>query len=119
MNVRVLKVMPEASFECASASFTADTFNARLEIFDRDEEPVACINFVNVCAYRFANEGHAKGIADGSINQVVEVIDSMWPDQLREPSLWPYVKRHFAISVEEIGYYEVLAEEVKVGRMSK
>lgn len=119
MNIRVLKVMPEASFECASASFSAGTSKVRLEIFDSNKEPVACISFVNVCAYKFANEGHAKGIADGSINQVVEVIDSMWPDQLREPSLWPFVKRHFAISIEGIGYYEVLAEEVNVGRMSK
>jgi len=73
---------------------------------------VAQIKFTNVAAVRFANEGHAKYIAPDAINQVIEILDNSWVSDLRKPALWPFVQRHFALFVESVGYYEVLAEEV-------
>ncbi len=80
-----------------------------------DRNIVGRLSFSGVTAFRFRNEMHSLGFAEGSYDTLVEIIDSEWRRELLgiEPSgIWGSVenKKHYAVFFSSNGYLEVIAE---------
>lgn len=119
MTTRILRELPDWVWDGSEVSFSGSAMAGVLHVTSKTRDSKFLIEFRNLAAYRFATTSHAKGLADDSICKVVEVIDSPWTDELREPSLWPFVRRHFAVFIEDVGYYEFLAEEMSFRKGSE
>ena len=112
---RVLRTLPDWVWDGCEPEFSAKDLDAQLLLTSKHDDSSVDIRFSGVVAFRFANEGHVKGIAPDSICKVVEVLNNRWVTELKElsQSQWPFVRRHFAVYVEDIGYYELLAEDMQ------
>lgn len=114
MVVRVLHNLPNDGIDAGNVEIITTPITMTLRIMDEDNDLVAEVRFEHIAAYQFADEGHAKGFGEQAINRVVEILDTNWAQSLKAPTMWPWVKRHFAVFLESVGYLEVLAAEVKV-----
>ena len=76
------------------------------------------LRFWGVAAYRFRNEAHSRGFIPTSYDAVVEVIDSLWFEDVMkgvsEGVSGAKAKKHFALFLSSNGYFEVIADTVEL-----
>ena len=83
---------------------------------EEEKRGVAEITFISVCAYISSSEKFSMPIA-GAFRALVECTDSEWfkgffetnPQEAQRLNL-----RHFAIEVEDLGLYEIIATDFKI-----
>jgi hypothetical protein len=79
---------------------------------------VGHLRFEDVVAFRFRDELHSAGFADASYDEVVDIQDSEWLEQLSviEPAGFGALRsrRHFAVLLSNNGYLEVVALRVTI-----
>lgn len=119
MNTRTVLELPISDSGCGGIRVSSSSLNLRVEYEYFSEELkkdlVGSFRLLGVTAYRFRNEMHSAGFSEGSYDNLVEIIESEWTQELLsiEPSgIWGSVehKRHFAVLFSSNGYLEVIAD---------
>ncbi len=110
--------LPISGAGCGLIDLRSDGVELRVAISNGDI-PTGVIFFDNVTAFRFRDEMHSLGYADGSYDTVVEIVDSKWLKKLVEiepVQIMGSVKgsRHFAVLLSSNGYLEVIAKSVEL-----
>lgn len=107
---------------CGAIRLLFEATDLLLEYEGHDEggEPiVGRLRFVSVIAFRYRDEMHSLGFAEGSYDSVLTFDDSAWLNELSgiEPRGISDVvgRKHFAVLLSQNGYLEVVAERVAVG----
>lgn len=110
---RQLKQLHTPGHGCDRGSFSTTGVDAILKYSYSDEEGSRenNIRFTRVVAYRFTNEAHTKDFPSDAYDCIVEVVGSDWLKNLKEPTLWPFVRRHIVIYLSNVGCFELIAED--------
>ncbi len=107
----VIKV-PGGDDELGGITLRLEDLNLSARLHDTDHDEVATLEFKNIAAYRFTSSSHSSGYDRACVGSVIELIGSSWEGELRKPTMWPFVTRHFEVYFEDVGWLQVLAEEV-------
>jgi hypothetical protein len=116
MNPRIVHNLACPDSGCGDIRITYHDLRLLLDYEFRagGQDQVGHVEFSNVVAFMFRDELHSAGFVHGSYDQVVEIGDSSWLEELRagEPSGFGGLSgtHHFAVLVSSNGYLEVLAE---------
>lgn len=117
MTIRKAVDLPISGVGCGFIDIRSDGVQLSTGISD-GQIPVGTMLFDDVTAFRFRDEMHSLGYADGSYDTVVEIVDSEWVRELLEIEPKQILgsvngSRHFAVFLSNNGYLEVVAKSVR------
>jgi hypothetical protein len=112
--------LPIPQSGCGNTRLSCDGLNLSIEFEYRSQgtDIIGTICFEAVVAYRFSNEMHSEGFISEAYESVAEVLNSDW--KMKLAAIAPagvtdaLSARHFAMFLSSNGYFEVLAESVRV-----
>lgn len=118
MTIRKIIDLPISGVGCGFIDIRSNGAELRVGISD-GQIPAGTIFFDDVTAFRFRDEMHSLGYADGSYDTVVEIVDSEWVRELREIEPEQILgtvegSRHFAVLLSSNGYLEVVAKSAQL-----
>lgn len=119
MKTEMILDLPVVGSGCERVHLSSDgtELQAQVEYLSARHRNTVTVRFEDVVAFQFRDEMHCFGFAVGSYDKVVEVIDSVWAQELLESEPKGILggmkgKRHFAVLLSNVGYLEVIAENV-------
>src|SRR5688572_24485928 len=110
MTVREIVNLPISGAGCGFIDIRSTGVHLSVGISD-SHIPAGAISFNHVTAFRFRDEMHSLGYANGSYDTVVEIVDSEWHRQILEIEperihASATLSRHFAVFLSNNGYLE-------------
>jgi hypothetical protein len=117
MSTKVAE-LPMSGSGCGELRIVFDSLDVVVE-YEYGQGAVGRVRFAAAIAFRFRDEMHSVGYADGSYDTLVRIDDSTWMRQLGEGEpqgigLGVAGMTHFAVLFSNNGYLEVIAERAEL-----
>lgn len=119
-SIQVLR-LPIGGSGCEDMELSSDgtELDCIINYLSAAQLQTVAVRFKDVIAFRFRDEMHSTGFADGSYDTIVEIDDSTWIRELLQNEPRGILggvkgKHHIAVLLSNVGYLEVIGESAEI-----